>query len=261
MTHSHDSSHEPGSTRRVGGLLLLLAVSACATTGNPGAEPSATPETTATGEDIEPHVVDYPAPEDPLEPVNRVMFGFNDLTYRYVLVPVSRAYVGWVPEPARKSVGNWFSNLKMPINLGNHVAQLEWGNAGRDLGRFAINTTVGILGFRDPATERFDIEADPTGFADTLSHYGAGHGVYLTLPFVGPSDVTSGIGIIADWMVNPIRFGTENPTTFGVRSVDFMQDNVQQLDSYPELREESEDPYTFFRDLHLEQFSRDADYQ
>jgi phospholipid-binding lipoprotein MlaA len=192
--------------------------------------------------------------------MNRVVFTFNDVAYRYVLVPVSRTWLERVPEPARRSVGNFFGNLKAPIYLVNHLAQLELTAALHDVERFAINTTWGVLGFRDPAGERFGIEAAPTGFADTLSHHGAGHGVYLTLPFVGPSDVKSGTGLLADWLLNPIRYFTENPTTLGVQSLDYVQEAAPQADAYPELRAESDDPYVFFRNLHLERVQRDADY-
>lgn len=243
-------------------LLGLLALAAgCANQPRPESAPAGDSTDGANGTaGIEPHVVAYPDPPDPLEPVNRLVFGFNDIAYRWVLVPVSRTYLHRVPRPARHSIGNFFQNLKMPIHLINHLAQLDLQGAGDDLKRFGINTTWGLLGFRDPASERFGVAADPTGFADTLSHHGVGHGVYLTLPFVGPSNVKSGAGLVVDWLLNPIRLLTEPPATFGVQTFDYLQDAAPRADAYPELRAESEDPYAFFRNLHLEGVQRDAEY-
>jgi phospholipid-binding lipoprotein MlaA len=237
---------------------VLFALAGCASSGSPALTSSAEPaEPPAV---IEPDVVSYPDPSDPLEPLNRLIFAFNDAAYRFVLVPVSRRYLDTVPEPARRSLGNFFGNLRTPVYLLNHLVQLDFAAARHDVQRFGINTTLGVLGFRDPAGERFGVDGERTGFSDTLSRHGASHGPYLTLPFVGPSDVRSGAGLVADWLLNPIRFLTDNPATLGVQSVDYLQDSATRADAYPELRAKSNDPYVFFRNLHLEGVQRDADY-
>jgi len=209
---------------------------------------------------IEPTVVSYPEYRDPLIWMNRGIFAFNDVTYRFLLIPLGKGYTKVVPVPVRDSVGNFFDNIKMPVNAVNHLLQLEPVPLGKDLLRFVINSTVGLAGLFDPADAWWDIEADPTGFDDTLAKYGAGYGFYLVLPILGPSDLRNTTSLVADHFLNPIIYLLENPERSGVQGFDAFQDYAPGAERYETLREKSEDPYIFFRNLYLQGVQRDVDY-
>jgi len=195
---------------------------------------------------------------DPLIRFNRAVFAFNDVTYRYALIPAARVYRE-VPAPVQTGIGNFFDNIKTPISLANHVFQLEPRKAGVDIARFLINTTIGIVGLFDPATHWFEIEAEPTGFSETLVQYGTAHGTYLVLPFIGPSNLRDGSATFVDGLLNPLGY-LENPESLSARVFDNFQEFAPAAETYLSMREESEDLYIFMRNLHLEGIQRDAQF-
>ncbi|MDO3380781.1 MlaA family lipoprotein [Gilvimarinus algae] len=211
--------------------------------------------------DVEPTVVSYLDYNDPFIGFNRAMFTFNDTVYRYALIPLANGYVKAVPLPVRNSVTNFFYNLKTPIYLVNNVLQLEGRLACRNLARFVINSTLGLAGLFDPADAWFGLQRAEAHFDDTLMKYGAGYGVYLVLPFFGPSDLRDGMSAITDYFLNPITYLMENPEKYGVKTFDFLQDYASDAERYEALREKSDDPYILFRNLYLQSVMRDADYQ
>lgn len=208
----------------------------------------------------EPTVVAPAEYRDPLIAVNRAIFAFNDFTYRRVLIPVSKGYVRAVPAPARRSVGNFFHNIRTPIYVANDLLQLEPRPLGRHLARFVVNSTVGVGGLFDPARKWFGLEKTATGFEDTLSGYGVGYGIYLVLPIFGSSDIRHGVSMVADYFLNPIPYLTENPATSAVMSYDNFHEFSAEADEYEELRRRLDDPYIFFRNLHLQGVQRDAEH-
>lgn len=216
------------------------------------------------GTGITPNVVSYDDSAqgrefpDPLIRFNRAVFAFNDFTYRYALIPAARVYRE-VPVPVQTGIGNFFDNIKTPISLANHVFQLEPRNAGVDIARFLINTTIGIVGIFDPATHWFEIEAEPTGFSETLVQYGTDHGTYLVLPFIGPSNLRDGSATFIDSLLNPLAY-LENPESLTLRVFDNFQEFAPAAETYLSMREESEDLYIFMRNLHLEGIQRDAQF-
>jgi len=262
-------------TARILALALAAGLStACARQA--GTEPGAAQPVAATGEESgarpgtelvpaaspsSPTVVQYEDFRDPLIGFNRAMFAFNDATARYVVIPVSKGYKKLLPQAARASIGNFFLNLKTPIYAVNHLLQGKPRRAGADLARFGINTTIGLAGLFDPAANRFSIARARTGFDDTLAGYGAGYGVYLVLPFLGSSDLRSGAGDLADYFLNPVPYFTDNPETLAIQGFDYLQTFAPQAERYEQLRAETEDPYLFFRNLHLQGIQRDADYE
>jgi len=195
---------------------------------------------------------------DPLIRFNRAVFAFNDVTYRYALIPAARVYRE-VPAPVQTGIGNFFDNIKTPISLANHVFQLEPRKAGVDIARFLINSTIGIVGLFDPATHWFEIEAEPTGFSETLVQYGTAHGTYLVLPFIGPSNLRDGSATFIDGLLNPLAY-LENPESLTLRVFDNFQEFAPAAETYLSMREESEDLYIFMRNLHLEGIQRDAQF-
>lgn len=207
---------------------------------------------------IEPAVVGNSEYRDPLIWVNRAIFGFNDVAYRYLLIPLSKGYLGVVPDPVERSVGNFFYNLKTPIYVVNDLLQFKPKPLGRNLLRFVINTTVGLAGFFDPAQAWFGLEREGTHFEDTLAQYGAGYGIYLVLPILGPSDVRNGVSRVTDYFLNPVPYLTDEPETTAVQVYDGFQEFAPSAEPYETLRRKADDPYIFFRNLYLQGVQRDA---
>jgi phospholipid-binding lipoprotein MlaA len=137
---------------------------------------------------------------DPLETMNRGIFTFNDTLDRWVLEPIA---IGWdtvVPHPVQRGIANFFDNLSVPRRVVNDLLQGKPRKAGSDLGRFAINTTFGMLGFFDPAGEHGFAAADED-FGQTLGVWGSPPGPYLVLPFFGPSNPRDTAGLAVDTIV------------------------------------------------------------
>jgi phospholipid-binding lipoprotein MlaA len=218
-----------------------------------GMEPAAT--------DIEPTVVEYDDYRDPLIGVNRAIFAFNDVTYRYALIPLSKGYVKITPQGFRNSVGNFFDNIRMPIYFVNNAFQFKFEPAARNLVRFGINSTLGLFGLFDPAKAWFDLEKAEAHFEDTLAHYGAGYGVYLVFPFAGPSDLRAGTSTVFDYMLDPIpELVDDRSDATAIQIYDRFNDFAPYAEQYETLRKKSEDPYIFFRNLYLQGIQRDTDY-
>jgi len=276
----HLASFITDSGRGVAAILLLLAVlltGGCATVNGPRggdglkvsssdeklpfpASRRARPPEQAKGSAFEPTVVSYPEYRDPFIWLNRGIFSFNDVTYRYLLIPLGKGYVRVVPDPVQRSVGNFFYNLKTPVYAVNHLLQLEPEPLGRNLLRFGINTTVGLLGLFDPAKAWWGLEREQTDFEETLAGYGAGYGIYLVLPVFGPSDLRNGTSLVVDHFLDPVVYLTENPERTAIQGFDFFQAYAPGAERYETLRRKSEDPYTFFRNLYLQGVQRDAEY-
>lgn len=251
-------------------VLLLMVLSGCAAQsqreegGGESRQSSVEPTASHPGlaaEDVT--VVSYPTEEfdDPLMPINRAVFAFNDVSYRYVMIPVSRVYTGYTPRPVRRGIANVFANIKSPISIVNQLLQGKPRSAGRSTLRFLVNTTVGIGGIFDPAKAWLNLPAETTGFNETLARYGSGYGVYVVLPFLGPADLRSGSGVLADYFLNPIVHLTEQPDTFYIMAADTLQGFSSQAENYATLREESDDPYLFFRNMYLQGLMRDREYR
>ena len=130
---------------------------------------------------------------DSLEPFNRRMYAFNTQLDRKVLYPASRVYAAVVPKPIRKGISNFYNNFSEIPTFVNSLLQLKPGKAANALGRFVVNSTVGVLGVADVA-KNMGMKRDPETMGDTLGHYGVGTGPYLVLPMFGPSNIRDAIG-------------------------------------------------------------------
>ena len=135
--------------------------------------------------------------KDSLEPLNRRMYAFNTQLDRKVLYPASRVYSAVVPKPIRKGISNFYNNFNEIPTFVNSVLQLKPGKAVNALGRFFVNSTVGVLGVADVAT-KFGMKKDPETMGDTLGHYGVRGGSYLILPVFGPSNLRDAFGTAVD---------------------------------------------------------------
>ncbi len=143
---------------------------------------------------------------DPYENINRVSHNINkgaDVTF---FRPASQVYGKTVPGPVRQSISNVASNLNEPRTFVNHIFQGDLEDAGHTFLRFAVNSTLGIFGLFDPATEGIGLEKRETGFGDTLAVWGVRDGAYIELPLFGPSSERDSIGLAVDIATNPLAW-------------------------------------------------------
>lgn len=190
---------------------------------------------------------------DPLEPMNRVFFEFNDVLYEWVLKPVTDGYIWIFPLELRQSFGNFFSNIAMPIRLLNSLLQGNLEQSGIVVQRFLINSTLGVYGFADIADVEFGIKARRADFGQTLGKWGVGEGFYLLWPVIGPSTVRGSVGRVVDTFSHPLPYVNDNQT-FEISY--YTTDRVNNLslnpDAYEDLKRFSVDPYVAARQAYYE---------
>jgi phospholipid-binding lipoprotein MlaA len=196
----------------------------------------------ATGPDRNPH--------DPLEPMNRQIFKFNDAADKYVAHPIATGYVKVTPAPLRTAISNFFSNIGDIGNFANDLLQLKITDATEDLMRFAFNSTFGIGGLIDWATPA-GLPKHDQDFGLTLGHYGVPAGPYLVLPLLGPSSVRDSTSWVAAYPLNPGTYMSAgaNAALFGVRFVSARADLLGATDI---LSQAALDKYAFVRDAYTQ---------
>ncbi len=183
---------------------------------------------------------------DPLESINRRIFWFNDKLDTYVLVPVAKGWDKITPNRVKHCLSNFFQNLRFPIVAGNDLLQAKPLPALSDVGRFLVNTTVGVAGFFDPATG-WGLEQHNEDFGQTLGYWGVPPGPYLVLPFFGPSDPRDTVGLAADSFSTVYPFFIDLVYTFSARGVDVINARALVLTDVKQLKEASLDYYTAVR--------------
>jgi phospholipid-binding lipoprotein MlaA len=187
---------------------------------------------------------------DPLEKFNRGMFWFNDKAYFYVMKPVAKGWRWLAPEPLRLGIRNFFSNLRAPVRIINAALQGKFRDAGNELTRFGVNTTLGIGGLFDPAKEHFGIDRKLEDTGQTLAHYGVGPGPYLVLPFLGPSNFRDGAGLLGDYYISLVPVVFEHRGYWIALSTDVINFLSIDKDTYEGIKRDTLDPYLFLRDAY-----------
>lgn len=189
---------------------------------------------------------------DPIEPLNRAVFQFNDKLYFWVLKPVARGYNFIVPEPVRVSVRNFFSNVKMPVRFVNTLLQGKFEGASTEIARFCLNSTLGLAGFFDVAKSTFDLSAYDEDFGQTLGFYGMGGLMYIVWPILGPSTVRDSIGMAGDSMLNPVSYISPLAASLGVRTYEQINKTSLELGTYEDIIAASVEPYIGVRDGYIQ---------
>jgi len=187
-------------------------------------------------------------PLDPLSGYNRLMTQVNDRLYFWLLKPAAQGYSAVVPEGARLAVGRFFTNLMMPVRFVNNLLQLKPQRAGVELTRFAVNSTIGVLGFGDPAAKHFGMQPCPEDFGQTLGHYGVGGGFHIVLPLLGPSNLRDTIGLVPDFFLDPVSHLDGSEVRLAVRAYDKVNLTSLHIGEYESLKLDAIDLYTFLRD-------------
>lgn len=220
-------------------LVLCLLLPACAATHAPGSSG----EGQATAEPD-------PGNGDPLEPLNRAVYSFNETLDRYVMRPVASGYRTAIPPPIRHGVSNFFNNLYEPTVMVNNLLQGKFKAAAADLGRFVTNTTLGVFGLFDIAGWS-GLPAHSEDFGQTLGSWGVQEGPYLVLPFFGPSNIRDGIGRYGDYLTYPPSYMEQQSAYWKLFALQTVDTRAQLLDAGDILEQAAgKDPYIFVREAY-----------
>jgi phospholipid-binding lipoprotein MlaA len=200
----------------------------------------------------EPHQIDEPAQEiDPWEPFNRRTHAFNQKVDAYVAKPVATFYTGFVPGGMRQAVGNFFTNLYQPVAAVNLLLQGKPKEAGSSVLRFALNTTLGLGGLLDPATDA-GLRIRREDFGQTLAVWGWDRSRYLVLPFLGPTTVRDGFGEFGDYRTTgPFRHVDHEEARHFLQGLYLVDLRAQAL-AADQFIGGAADDYLLFRDAFLQ---------
>ena len=190
---------------------------------------------------------------DPLEPVNRVFHEFNDKLYFWALKPVARGYQAMLPEPARVSVKNFFSNLAFPARFLSCLLQADFGGAATEAGRFTINTLWGIGGLLDPSSgKELNLQKQDTDLGQTLGVWGVGQGFYIVWPVFGPYSFRDTVTLAGDYFLYPVSYIDPWYASVGVRAYEEVNATSLRIGDYEALKDAAIDPYVAFRDAYAQ---------
>jgi phospholipid-binding lipoprotein MlaA len=194
-----------------------------------------------------------PIISDPLEPVNRVIFAFNDKLYFWLVKPVLKGYSTVAPTVVRAGINNLFSNLGFPIRFVNCLLQAKFSGAGYEFERFFINSTLGLAGFIDIADKEFGVKAFNEDFGQTLGLYGLGHGFYINWPFIGPCSALDTIGLAGDYVLTPgNNTDLDAKYRLAVKGYTVINNTSLNLGDYEILRNSAIDPYVALRNVYIQ---------
>ena len=211
--------------RRVVAALALVLVSGCATNGSD--------------------------PRDPIEGFNRAMYGFNEGFDQAIGKPVATAYRDALPSVVRTGVHNFFANIDDLFIGVNNLLQAKVVEAASDIGRLAINTTIGLLGVIDVASN-VGLEKHNEDFGQTFGRWGAGDGPYIVWPIFGSSTVRDSLGSVLDVRLDPVRNHRPVDERNVMRLTRAVSKRAGLLDASRVLEEAALDKYVFQRDAHLQ---------
>lgn len=190
---------------------------------------------------------------DPLILWNRAIFFLNDKLILWGLEPISKGYRVIFPRPVRVGLKNFFNNVITPLRLTNCLLQGKGNAAELEFARFLVNSTVGVLGFGDPAS-KFPKLAPPDDedLGQTLGVWGIGPGFYIIWPFFGPSTLRDSIGFTGDIFLNPVRYVEPFELSLAISGVDSINSYSFYIGDYEAVKAAAIDPYQAVRDIYIQ---------
>jgi len=224
---------------RYSGVFLCLLTAACASTSSD--------KTSVENPDINPN----------LEPVNHVIYSFNDALDTVLLRPIAKAYDTVVPDFVQSLVKNFLHNLQTPVYIINYTLQGEGEKAQAAFGRFALNTSLGFFGIADMAADA-GIPKETTDFGATMAKWGYTDSAYFVIPVMGPSTVRDALGKGVDVILNPFNIATMNPNNDSLRTADWIRFGVNAVQSRASALPLTDDiaraldPYTTMQSMYLQ---------
>ncbi|MCD6654216.1 MAG: VacJ family lipoprotein [Sulfurovum sp.] len=195
---------------------------------------------------------------DPFASYNRVMTRFNDGMYECVLKPVGKRYDEAVSLQVKESIRNFFNNIYFPVRFVNNLLQGKFSHTVQETQRFVINSTLGILGFFDPAKSYFKIEAHEEDFGQTLGFYGIKGGPHIVLPLLGPSNLRDTISLYPDALLSPLDYTEQSYPTLtdtwaefiAAKSLEEINRISLDMDNYEKMKNDAVDLYPYLRDAY-----------
>ena len=186
---------------------------------------------------------------DPLEGVNRAVFGFNNVADKMILEPAAKGYKK-LPTPFQSGIGNFIKNLKLPLVAVNQLLQGQGKNAVESTGRFLVNSTIGIFGLIDVADD-MGLEQKEEDFGQTLATWGVGDGFYVVLPLFGPSNLRDTSGMLMTMMTDPVNaYAASQGQAWAIpvkTAANAIDQRSQIIDEVNALRDNSVDYYAAVR--------------
>lgn len=187
-----------------------------------------------------------PDVNDPLEPVNRVIFSVNDAVDTVIIRPIAATYTFVTPDPIENNVTNFLRNLRSPVIIANQLLQGDWHGAEVAATRFFINSTIGLGGIVDIAAYN-KLYFEPEDFGQTLAVWGVGEGPYLVLPLLGPSNPRDALGIAVDTLSDPVAMVATDEQNLGRMGATIIDARARTLDVTEDLKRNSLDYYATVR--------------
>ena len=190
---------------------------------------------------------------DPLEPLNRAIFHFNDKLYFWFLKPAARGYNYVFPEEFRIHVRNFFINLLFPVRFVNSILQGNFDGAAVEISRFVVNSTLGVGGLFDPSSRGLHLPMQDEDLGQTLGVYGLGNGIFITVPVLGPHTARSLVGWFGDGFLDPITWYVQPMLlSWGVKGYKKFNEVSLTLGDYEALKEAAIDPYVAIRNAYVQ---------
>ncbi len=238
--NAHPPGTRGGRSARGSGVALVLALGVGAAAAAPGAQegPSALPPPPAAH------------PADPWEPLNRRVHAFNEALDEALVKPLATVYRQLLPNPVQRGVENVFGNVADVWSAANHLLQGKPAPAAEMTMRVVINTSIGLGGLFDVATEA-GLDRQAEDFGQTLGRWGLGPGPYLVLPLFGPRTVRDTLAMPVDWRVSLQALPPEPRERFLLSGLDALQTRTGLLDATQLVDQIALDKYSFVRDTHL----------
>jgi phospholipid-binding lipoprotein MlaA len=190
-------------------------------------------------------------PKDPIEGFNRAMFAFNEGLDAAIIKPVATGYDAVLPAPVQTGVTNFFGNIADFFIGINNLLQGKVGDGVGDFGRVAINSTIGLLGVLDVATE-MGIEKHNEDFGQTFGRWGVGNGAYVVLPVFGPRTARDTVGLVLDVKADPVAQLDHVPTRNSLAVLRLINDRANMLSADKVIEEAALDKYSYIRGAYLQ---------
>ena len=190
-------------------------------------------------------------PKDPIEGFNRAMFAFNEVLDTVAIKPVAKGYSAVVPAPIKLGVSNFFGNIADVFTGVNNLLQGKAGDGAGDFGRVLINSTIGILGVLDVASD-MGIEKHEEDFGQTFGRWGVGTGAYVVLPVFGPRTVRDTVGLVLDVNADPVSGVDHVPTRNSLWALRLIDDRANSLPADKVIEAAALDKYSYVRDGYIQ---------
>lgn len=200
---------------------------------------------------------EYRDPRDPWQPYNRAMFKFNTDFDNAFIKPTAQAYQKVMPEPVNRSVTNFFDNIADLTSAVNNLLQFKLSRTGSDLSRVVVNSTVGVLGLFDVATN-MGIPSYKEDFGQTLGYWGFGQGPYFVMPIIGPSSVRDTLGFAGDVVVDPFYSLNKEKIYWSFIALRVIDQRAGLLTAGEIFDQAAIDRYSFVRDAYLQRRANDV---